>query len=118
MFDEKSLSEEAQQANMFKPEFKGALAQESDTQVIALLREKGWIMSDDAPQAKVARVECGETVFPKIAGTSQQVLEISCRVIGSVEGVKQFNYVFTGKGVAESAETARSLARNQMREEK
>jgi hypothetical protein len=118
MFDDKSLAEEAQQANMFRPEFKGALAQESDTQVIALLKEKGWVLSDEALPSKQAKVECGETVFPKIAGTDQQILEISCRVIGTVEGIKQFNYVFTGKGVASSVETARTLARNQMREEK
>ncbi len=118
LFDSKELAEEAAQANMFKPEFRGELAQNAQAEIISLLREKGWILDESAPVAKIVRAECSEIVFPKIAGTDNQVLELSCRVIGTVDGVKQFSHLFVGKGVATSLLDARALAKNRLTEEK
>jgi hypothetical protein len=118
LFDEKDLAQEAAEANMFRAEFKDPLAKSSSGQIVALMKEKGWVLDEAAPEGKLVRVECSETVFPKIAGTESQVLEVSCRVLGTVQGVKQFSHAFVGRGVAASLDTARTLAQNQMREEK
>lgn len=118
MFDDKTIAEEAAQANMFRAEFVGDMARESQSQIIGLMREKGWVLDDSALASKIVRVQCSEVVFPKISGTEHQVLEITCRAVGNVEGVKQFDYTFVGKGVAANLEAARVLAKNQMREEK
>lgn len=114
--DEKGNAQLVGRASLFVLKLESAYAETVSAEVKTLLAQDGVEVSSEAPPGQVVGVDCSERVFPKLG--ESLIIEITCRATGLVDGLRKFSYVYSARGVGETPDDARTIARFQLKRAK